>query len=226
MKTKLFAILSTAMVLSGLSCESLTWRTPVATAIGCTAGAGLGAIYDEQMRKKENEDRRKDIFSIFKKRKEHNQGKIVGLGAGCLAGLGVGLYLDLMHDDMEESFGARGIELEKIPDANGDTRELKVKMDGDISFATGSAQLTGDARTNVDTLREALEKYPETQVKIWGHTDGTGSRSINNQLSMQRAQQVASNLDIPTSRVVEMRGWANDKPLPGTNPAGDVRANR
>ena len=78
----------------------------------------------------------------------------------------------------------------------------------------------------MDTLTEAMEKYPETQVKVWGHTDGTGSRTINDRLSLQRAQTVAGELDLPSSRVGEIRGWANDKPLPGTNKSGEARSNR
>ena len=207
-------------------CETLTWRTAAATGIGCAAGLGIGAVIDEVNRKKSNKDRRNDVFAIFKKRKEQNNGKIVGLAVGCLAGLGVGLYLDIMHDDIENQFGDRGIELEKVKAPNGDTEELLVKMDGDISFDTGSSNLSGTAENNVNTLSEALEAYPETKVRIWGHTDGTGSRAINDSLSRQRALEVADELSIASSRVAETKGWANDRPLPGTSRSGNVRANR
>lgn len=211
---------------SSLTCESLGWKTVAATGIGCAAGLGIGAVIDEANRKKSNKDRRNDVFAIFKKRKAQNNGKMVGLATGCLAGLGVGLYLDLMHDDIEDQFGDRGIELEKVTAPNGETEELLVKMDGDISFASGSSTLTGAASNNVNTLKEALEKYPETKVRVWGHTDGTGSRATNDKLSMQRAAEVTDELGLGSSRVKELRGWANDKPLPGTNRAGNVRENR
>ncbi len=226
------ARLATLWVLVGafgfgsLSCESLTWKTFAATGIGCAAGLGIGAVIDEANRKKSNKDRRKDVFAIFKKRKAQNNGKIVGLATGCLAGLGVGLYLDLMHDDIEGEFGDRGIELEKVSAPNGDTEELLVKMDGDISFDTGSANLSGTAENNVDTLREALAKYPETKVRVWGHTDGTGSRSVNDRLSLARASEVAGELGLGSDRVKERKGWANDRPLPGTNRNGEARSNR
>ena len=104
-------------ILSMAGCETLDklgWTTIASTGIGCAAGLGLGAIYDETQRKKANKDRKNDVFAIFKKKKAQNNGKMVGLAVGCLAGLGTGMYLDLMHDDMEEQLGSRGVRLEKV----------------------------------------------------------------------------------------------------------------
>lgn len=214
------------------SCKSLglTSTTAWATAIGCGAGFAIGAGVDEMSRKKEAQERKKDILAIFKKKKQHNQGKIVGLGVGCLAGLGTGIYLDLMHDDIEEKFGNKGISLEKVAGKDGETEELKVKMDGDISFETGSSTLKGIAEQNVNNLSDALKAYPETAVKIYGHTDGTGSRSVNERLSEDRAESVANVMtdkyDVSSGRIDEIRGMANDEPLPGTNKTGREPRNR
>lgn len=230
-RLKKLAVLLTVSTLAFTTagCETLdklTWKTFASTGIGCAAGLGLGAVLDEYKRKEDNRQRRADIFGVFRKKKERNDGKIVGLATGCLAGLGVGLYLDLMHEDMENQFGNRGIELEKVQGADGETQELKVKMDGDINFATGRSELTGVAEQNVGTLAEALEAYPETAVRIIGHTDGTGSRAINDRLSMARAEEVASELDISSGRINSIRGVANDQPLPGTNKLGAESKNR
>jgi outer membrane protein OmpA-like peptidoglycan-associated protein len=195
----------------------------ISTGLGCGAGLALGTIYDEAQRKKDSKDRRKDVFAIFKKKKEQNQGKIVGLATGCLAGLGVGLYLDLMYDDIQNQFGSKGIQLEKVPDEKGETKELLVKMDGDINFQLNSAELQGVAKENVAKLKEALEAYPETGVKIWGHTDKSGSRAYNEKLSFERAKSVANYLNLASSRVVEIKGWAWDKPIDET---GKSPANR
>jgi outer membrane protein OmpA-like peptidoglycan-associated protein len=204
-------------------CESITKKTLISTGLGCGAGLALGTIYDEAQRKKESKDRRKDVFAIFKKKKEQNQGKIVGLATGCLAGLGVGLYLDLMYDDIQNQFGSKGIQLEKVPDEKGETKELLVKMDGDINFQLNSAELQGVAKENVAKLKEALEAYPETGVKIWGHTDKSGTRAYNEKLSFDRAKSVANYLNLASSRVVEIKGWAWDKPIDET---GKSPANR
>lgn len=200
------------------SCETVTKykKTIIATGLGCVIGLAAGSIYDESARKKDSKERRNDVFAIFKKKKSQNKGKIVGLGVGCLTGLGVGLYLDLMHDDMQEQFGTRGIQLEKIPDSNGETEELLVKMDGDINFTVGQAGLAGTAQANVGNLKEALQGYPETGVKIWGHTDKSGTRAVNDALSLNRAKTVETALALPSNRVVETKGFASDRPLDGT----------
>ncbi|MCB1170151.1 MAG: OmpA family protein [Leptospiraceae bacterium] len=224
----------TVMTLSfGARCatlDKLGWNTIIGTGIGCTAGLAIGAIYDEVQRKKENKDRKKlenAVYGIFKERKKHNQGKIIGLATGCLAGLGVGAYLDIMKEDMEDTMGDKGISLESVKGPDGETDELLVKMDGDISFDTGSAGLQGVAKENVAKLSAALEGYPETQIKIWGHTDYTGSRAVNDALSLRRAQSVQSSLDISSSRIAEVRGFAWDRPVNGGTPSpGANRANR
>jgi len=222
-------LIVSALAISVAGCETLdklTWKTFASTGIGCAAGLGLGAVLDDYKRKEDSRQKRQDIFGIFRKKKQRNDGKIVGLATGCLAGLGVGLYLDLMHEDMENQFGERGIELQKVPGPDGETQELKVKMDGDINFATGRSELTGPAESNVDTLAEALEAYPETAVRVIGHTDGTGSRAVNDRLSQARAQEVASALGLDSDRMVSVAGVANDQPLPGTSRAGAESKNR
>jgi outer membrane protein OmpA-like peptidoglycan-associated protein len=219
--TLILSISTTSILLS--QCGSVTKKTLISTGLGCGAGLALGTIYDEMQRKKDSKDRRKDVFAIFKKKKEQNQGKIVGLATGCLAGLGVGLYLDLMYDDIQNQFGSKGIQLEKVPDEKGETKELLVKMDGDINFQLNSAELQGVAKENVTKLKEALEAYPETGVKIWGHTDKSGTRAYNEKLSFDRAKSVANYLNLASSRVVEIKGWAWDKPIDET---GKSPANR
>jgi len=228
-KTKLLSPILILIFGASLSCETMTrWkRTLIGTGIGCAAGGLLGTVYDEHTRKKEGEQRKKDIFKIFKEKKSHNKGKIIGLATGCLAGLGVGLYLDIMAHDMEEKMKEKGVTLEKV-DTNGDgkTDELKVKMDGGINFVSGSAGLAGTAESNVSNLREALDGYPETKINIFGHTDGTGSRATNDRLSAERARSVENALGLSSGRISTVRGYANTKPLPGTNAGGRSDKNR
>jgi len=216
------AVIAAAALTS--SCETATWkRTGLATAIGCTAGLGLGAVADEASRKQESKDRKNDPFAIMKEKKKHNNGKIVGLGVGCAAGLGTGLYLDMMYNDIEQNFKDKGITLEKIPGADGKTQELLVKMDGDISFASGKDELTGTAQSNVTKLGEALEAYPETDLKIWGHTDAVGSRAANQPLSEKRAESVkemlVSNKKVDVRRISEVKGFADQNKLVETKAA-------
>lgn len=234
MKKCVSIALVSVLAASHLTCAGMSSKVPIAMAIGCASGFGLGAIYDEVSRNKDTKEKKsiqERALGIFKnKKKSYNQGKIVGLGVGCLAGLGTGLYLDMMAEDMQQQMNARGIKLEKVDgNADGETDELLVKMDGNISFASGDSALVGAAKTNVDNLAEGLRGYPETKLRVGGHSDGTGTLAINKPLSQKRAEAVRDTLvgkGVDGARFAEVAGFANAKPLPGTNANGDEPNNR
>ena len=65
-----------------------------------------------------------------------------------------------------------------------------------VQFATGSADLTPDARQTLDQLGKALASSDLAQYhfRIEGHTDTVGSADLNKTLSQQRADAVAAYL--------------------------------
>jgi OOP family OmpA-OmpF porin len=65
-----------------------------------------------------------------------------------------------------------------------------------VQFATGSAELTQQARQTLDQLGKALSSSALAQYKfrIEGHTDTVGSADLNKALSQQRADAVAAYL--------------------------------
>ncbi|WCL48134.1 OmpA family protein [Leptospira sp. GIMC2001] len=222
MNLKKIIILAVAMSLMS-GCSENAKRLLMATGIGCGTGLAFGAVYDEMQRAKDGKERKKlenQVFNVFKKRKEQNKGKMVGLATGCLAGLGTGLYLNMMHEDIKENFKDRGIELEKETE-NGETAALKVKMDGGISFEDGKSDLKGVGKANIDKLSEALLAYPETNIGIAGHANRTGSESVNQALSESRAKEVSGLLKdngVAGSRLTSVKGYASQQPLPGKSP--------
>lgn len=221
-KTIILAILGSMLF---TSCTDNMKRLFISTGIGCGTGLALGTVYDEMKRSKDNKERKKlenQVFNIFKKRKEQNKGKMVGLASGCLAGLGVGLYLNMMKEDIQEEFSHKGIELEDVKDKDGELVALKVKMDGDISFENGASDLKGVGKANVDKLSEALSAYPETQIAITGHANRTGSESVNIRLSNERAEEVAKLIEekgLDRSRIASMKGMGSSTPMSGIKPA-------
>lgn len=93
------------------------------------------------------------------------------------------------------------------------------RMDLRLSFLLGSAELTAQAREEAKVFAEALRR-PELASKqflIEGHTDSSGSRALNLDLSKRRAQAVAdylSSLGVSRDRL-QVRGYGPDRPLPG-----------
>ena len=166
-----------------------------------------------------------------------------GLEYGALNEMGESDYLDKMYqgirndfkasgiefDEIERGLIAKGISLEKLVDDEGNTRQILVKIDGDLSFDTGSYKLTNLAMNLVGKIGEAMNAYPETQAKVWGHTDTPGSRPYNLRLSLNRAKSVknalVSNYSIAANRVPETKGFADDMKIVQTN-ASEARNRR
>jgi len=61
-----------------------------------------------------------------------------------------------------------------------------------VNFDFDSAQVRGDAAVILDEAVEILQRNPERQVVIEGHTDWTGPEEYNQQLSENRAEAVKS----------------------------------
>ena len=209
------------MLILSISCSEGMKKVAIATGIGCAVGFGAGAIYDELQRKKTNKGKKfkqDQMFAAFKKKKSNNKGKMVGLGVGCAAGLGTGLYLKMMYEDMQENFKDKGVELLKVEGPDGEVTELQVKMDGNINFVANKSDFQGPAQANMVKLSEALAAYPDTNVKIMGYTSGTGSVASNIPLSQDRADAAKKELEknnIDGSRITA-EGKGNTNPLPGT----------
>lgn len=85
-----------------------------------------------------------------------------------------------------------------------------MEIPSDISFDTNRADIKGNFRPILDRFAATLNDNPNTTVSIIGHTDSTGSASINEPLSVERAAHTRDYLSMrgvsPTRVVVEGRG--------------------
>ncbi|MCB2076794.1 MAG: OmpA family protein [Novosphingobium sp.] len=92
-----------------------------------------------------------------------------------------------------------------------------------ISFANNSADLTPQAMANAGVFAQALMSpaLKDKHFMIAGHTNATGSRELNIDLSRRRAEAVAQFLEskgVERSRL-RLRGYGFDEPLPGSDPS-------
>ena len=112
-------------------------------------------------------------------------------------------------------------------DAKQTPRGMVITL-GDVLFAVNKAELSAGGVRNVQKLADFLNQYPQRKVLIEGHTDSTGSRSINQPLSERRADAVRSALvrmGIGGDRI-ETRGYADDYPVASNNNAAGRQMNR
>lgn len=84
------------------------------------------------------------------------------------------------------------------------TKNGKIALYG-ILFETGKAVLKEDSKYELTLVVDYLKKYTTTNIYVVGHTDDTGSLSLNLDLSKQRADAVINYLSaqgIPKSRMI------------------------
>jgi outer membrane protein OmpA-like peptidoglycan-associated protein len=106
-------------------------------------------------------------------------GALIGAGVGALAGGSVGLYLDKQQK-----------ELEKIAETKRTENGLLVEMKGDILFDSGSSALKPEAIGKLEQMGDILAKYGDDRIRVEGYTDSTGSKAMNEELSLRRADAV------------------------------------
>jgi len=86
---------------------------------------------------------------------------------------------------------------------------------GDVLFATGRSDVKVGATSNLNKLVAFLNKYPDRNVQIEGHTDNVGSDDLNQGLSQRRAESVKAYLvqqGIAASRLTAV-GMGETQPL-------------
>jgi outer membrane protein OmpA-like peptidoglycan-associated protein len=123
-------------------------------------------------------------------------GAILGAGVGGVTGAVIGRKMDKQAEEIKK----------EVPDANvvrvGEG--IVIEFKSQILFGFDQSNLTTDARMNLDKLVTILQKYPDTDIEVQGHTDSKGTTRYNESLSERRAFAVSNYLSgkaINTSRL-------------------------
>ena len=206
-RTNLFTILalSGSIILSG--CASMS-NTGKGAAIGAGGGAALGA----------------GIGALVGKGKGAAIGAAIGGAVGAGTGALIGKKMDKQKKELEAIEGAK---VETVTDAN-DLQAIKVTFDNCMLFATNSSQLSNSSRDALTKFANSLKNSPDTDVTIYGHTDNTGTREVNERISKQRADAVANFLvgnGISRARITT-EGLAFDQPVADNSTAEGRAQNR
>ena len=118
--------------------------------------------------------------------------------------------------------------VEEITDANG-LKAVKVTFDSGILFATNKATLNASSKAELSNFANVLKSDPQLAVDIQGYTDSTGNDAINNPLSQNRAQSVATYLTqcgVPTSQFKNVTGFGSSNPVADNSTAAGRQQNR
>ncbi len=151
----------------------------------------------------------------------HNNAKGAGIGAlvGALAGAGVGHYLENKERAAQE--------LDAIPDANVEIQgdSVVVSFAGEVMFDSGSRNLSPGALARLDSVAGTINRYPDADLIVKGHTDSLGPEDANMRLSEDRAVMVKNQLvqkGVAGDRITTL-GFGESQPLV-TNATPEGRA--
>ena len=96
-----------------------------------------------------------------------------------------------------------------------DVQPILTQAASNLKFVTGKSNLSKKQLTGLGTVIEMLNKYPNVNIAIGGHTDNTGAERINTKLSINRSKTVGKYLTkkgINANRFTAS-GYASSKPI-------------
>ena len=167
-------------------CKSMN-KTQKGAVIGAGTGAAMGAI-------------------IGKASGNTAMGAIIGATVGGAAGAIIGNKMDKQAKEIEKE--VHDAKVERVGEG------IVVEFNSKVLFGFDRSDLTGQALTNLNDLTKVLQKYPDTNIEIQGHTDNVGTEDYNQNLSERRASSVSNYLrsnSISSSRV-SIRGYGENAP--------------
>ncbi len=176
------------------ACAAPQNKTQKGAIYGSAAGAAVGAVVGQ---------------AIGHDTKGTLEGAAIGAVVGGLAGAGTGHYMDRQEEDLRRAMAQSE---EASIERQGDV--LAVSFKGDFLFDFDSAVVKPGAYSDLDRLARVLNKYPQTRIRIEGHTDSVGPESYNQHLSERRARSVKTLLvarGVDPSRIVVI-GYGESRP--------------
>jgi outer membrane protein OmpA-like peptidoglycan-associated protein len=177
-------MVAVAIIMS--SCKSMN-RTQKGAAIGTAGGGAIGAV-------------------IGKATGNTALGAIIGATVGGVTGAVIGRKMDKQAEDIKNE--VPGAKVERVEEG------IVVEFNNKILFGFDQSSLGDNAKSSLNELVDVLNKYPDTNIEVQGHTDDSGTDTYNQGLSEKRAGAVASYLrskGISSSRITT-KGFGESAP--------------
>jgi outer membrane protein OmpA-like peptidoglycan-associated protein len=198
LKICLGSFLVVTLIITG--CASLN-RTVKGGAIGTAAGGAAGAV-------------------IGRASGNTAMGAVIGATVGGAAGALIGRQMDKQAEEIKNEIP--GVRVQRVGEG------IVIEFENDVLFGFDMYDLRQQARENLDKLVMILNKYPDTNIEIHGHTDNKGSARYNQSLSERRAKAVADYLtgkNISAKRLTTI-GFGEESPIASNDTEEDRAKNR
>jgi len=194
-KTCVAVFLCGVLLLGGCAAPETQTKTQKGAIYGAAGGAAAGAIAGQLI----GRDTKSTLI-----------GAAIGAAVGGLGGAGVGKMMDDQERDMRKALATS--------EAAAVTREgnlLAVTFKGDVTFDTNSTAVRPGLYSEINRVAGVLSQYPNTLVRVEGHTDSRGTNEYNQDLSNRRAAAVKTLLvqrGVAESRI-EAVGFGETMPV-------------
>jgi outer membrane protein OmpA-like peptidoglycan-associated protein len=146
-------------------------------------------------------------------------GAAIGGAAGAVIGNIWSSRMEQQKRTMEQATQGTGVQVTQTAD-----NRLKLDIPTDISFDTNRSDIKPNFRPILDKFASTLVENPYSRVTIIGHTDSTGSDTINEPLSVNRAahtRDYLSSRGVASNRI-SIDGRGSHEPVA----PNDTEANR
>ena len=182
-------------------CATQGGQTATGAGIGAALGAGLGALIGDS-----------------------SKAAGIGAGIGAVAGGIAGYNWDRLRGNINNAGGEElGITTAQMPDGS-----LKVLIPESATFDSGRYDLKSDLYPVLNQVAAEMNTHQQLRLKSVGHTDSSGSVSINQPLSNNRASAVTNYLSGQGVKQYRMmvEGRAANDPIASNDTADGRRMNR
>ena len=142
------------------------------TGIGALAGAAAGAI-----------------IGATTGSNHVGRDAVIGAAVGAVGGYVWNTHMQNQKEKMEAATAGTDVTVVKTAD-----NRLKMEIPADAGFATGQYSIQPRLQSVLNTLATTLNQNNTTVIYVVGHTDSTGSDSINYPLSLNRANSTKNYL--------------------------------
>ena len=150
-------------------------------------------------------------------------GTAIGAALGGLTGAGVGKMMDNQEQEMRQALASS-----EAASVRREGDMLAVTFKSDMTFDFNSAKVMPGLYTEIDRVSSVMQRYPQTLIRVEGHTDSIGTETYNMDLSRKRAQAVSDLLvqrSISSQRV-NIMAFGESNPIASNNTETGRQMNR
>ena len=201
MGTRRIATIAAAVAALSLTFDGCATHTQTGAAVGAGTGAVVGGL-------------------IGKASGHTARGAIIGAAAGGAVGALIGARMDRQAKELAQNIpGAR---VERVGEG------ITVTFESGLLYDFDSDVVRAEARKNLRTLAQSLDKYPGSDILIVGHTDAVGPAAYNQSLSERRASAAADFLVVQglERTRVSTRGMGETDPISSSDTERGRELNR